>query len=141
MREETVEFRAYLTANGLRWSTEREIILDEFLKNEGHMTLEDIYKVSKKRSPRINSSTVYRNMELLKKSGIAEGWKGEDKKSYYEHKWKHKHHDHMICSKCSTIVEFHSERLEKVQAAVSREYGFDLTGHKMFLFGVCRNCR
>ena len=50
------------------------------------------------------------------------------------------HHDHMICRRCGTIIEFEDSTIEKRQANIAKEHGFKLTGHMMQLYGVCKEC-
>ncbi|OYW65104.1 MAG: hypothetical protein B7Z40_13075, partial [Bosea sp. 12-68-7] len=45
------------------------------------------------------------------------------------------HHDHLIDTENGTVIEFRSEEIDRVQALVARELGFELTGHRLVLYG------
>ena len=52
-----------------------------------------------------------------------------------------KHHDHLTCTVCKKIVEFENLEIERLQAKVAKEFGFDLMDHVLELYGVCPDCR
>ena len=56
---------------------------------------------------------------------------------------KKSHHDHLICTKCGSIIEFVNEDLEKLQEHISKKYNFSLESHVMTLFGNCnkKDCK
>ncbi len=61
-------------------------------------------------------------------------WDGRIK---YEPEYNHQHHDHMICTKCGTYIEFLNPQIEELQEQVSRKHGFKITSHQwMQLYGV-----
>jgi Fur family ferric uptake transcriptional regulator len=86
-------------------------------------------------------ATVYRTMKLLSESGLAHARNFGDGQTRYEAAVGKHHHDHLICTRCGTIVEFENDRIETMQEAVARKHGFKVTSHKMELYGLCRNCQ
>jgi len=51
------------------------------------------------------------------------------------------HHDHFICESCGKIIEFENEGIERIQQAVARELGAELTHRRLELYGRCGDCR
>lgn len=51
------------------------------------------------------------------------------------------HHDHLICTRCGTIIEFENDRIEMLQDRVAKQNGFRVTSHKMELYGLCSECQ
>ena len=51
------------------------------------------------------------------------------------------HHDHMICTGCGRIVEFENDAIEAMQRQIALAHGFELTSHRMDLYGVCPRCQ
>ena len=51
------------------------------------------------------------------------------------------HYDHLICTKCGTVIQFHSEEIEQKQIELSAKHHFNSTGHTMVLYGVCKVCQ
>jgi Fe2+ or Zn2+ uptake regulation protein len=87
----------------------------------------------------IGFSTVYRTMKLLCESGLVSERHFRDGEALYEN--VSEHHDHCICTSCGKIIEFENEKIEELQEAVARKFGFRLVTHKMELYGLCAECR
>src|SRR3990172_10310633 len=90
-------FRDYIQEKGLRNTQQREVILDEFLSADRHITVEELFNVIKVKNPEIGYATVHRNLGLLCESGIADEMKIGRQKTRYETKLEREHHDHLIC--------------------------------------------
>jgi len=84
---------------------------------------------------------VYRTMKLLAESGLAHAQNFGDGQTRYEAAVGREHHDHLICTRCSTIIEFENDQIERMQDAVARRHGFKVSSHKMELYGLCKNCQ
>jgi Fur family ferric uptake transcriptional regulator len=134
-------FLDYLQANKLKLTPHRELILETFLENEGHRSVEDIYHSVKAIDPRIGYTTVYRMMKLLMLCGLAREIELADGMTRYEHLFNHQHHDHMICMECGQSIEFYNPEIESLQDAASAQLGFQVLDHKLQIYGVCRDCR
>ena len=52
----------------------------------------------------------------------------------------HAHHDHMVCTTCGKIIEFHDDELERVQEAAVRRHGFHANSHRLNIYGTCARC-
>jgi Fur family ferric uptake transcriptional regulator len=86
-------------------------------------------------------ATVYRTMKLRAESNLAHAQNFGDGQTRYEPAVGREHHDHLICTRCGTIIEFENDRIEQMQDAVARKHGFRVTSHKMELYGLCRTCQ
>ena len=134
-------FRQYLRNNGMLRSKQREKILDIFLKTEKHPTIDDLYNLVKKKDPKIGLATVYRTMEVIYDAGLARKVGFGDGIKHYEHKYKHQHHYHLVCLKCSKVIEVTSNRLEETQRQLAKKHDFTITRATMRLFGICKTCK
>jgi Fur family ferric uptake transcriptional regulator len=140
LREEFRVFEQFLTDNGLKHSRQREIILQYFLETSGHMTVDDLYRVIHRKNPEIGRTTIYRTLKLLCDAQLAESIELRDGLTRFEHRYKHEHHDHMICIECGTIIEFISPEIEGLQDEIADAYGFTIDSHRHQIFGVCQKC-
>jgi Fur family ferric uptake transcriptional regulator len=59
----------------------------------------------------------------------------------YEHNYNHPHHDHLVCRGCGKNVEVVDSMIEELQKRVAASFGFELTDHEMYLYGLCEACR
>ena len=134
-------FMEYLVHKKLKLTPHRELILENFIGNEGHRSIEDIYRVVRDLDPRIGYTTVYRTMKLLADSGLAREIDLADGITRYEHLYNHQHHDHMICMQCGSSIEFYDAEIEAVQDAASGQLGFKVADHRLQIYGLCKNCR
>lgn len=141
IKPEMQVFIDYLQSHKLKLTPHRELILESFLNNEGHRSVEDIYRTVKVADPRIGYTTVYRTMKHLIQCGLAREIELADGITRYEHLFNHQHHDHMICMECGKSIEFYNPEIEELQEAASRQLGFKVLDHKLQIYGVCRECR
>ncbi len=141
MTEEQEIFIKHIHQKGLKRTSQRDLILDVFLRTEEHLSSEDLYQLVKKEDPTIGQTTVYRTLKLLSQAGLAREVRFGDGRTHYEHNYKHQHHDHMICSECGKIIEFFSAELEAIQDAMAAKHRFEVTQHLLRIIGVCADCR
>jgi len=140
-RPEEQVFSDYLEQNKLKRTPHRDLILETFLENECHRSVEDSYHAGKAIDPRIGDTTVYRMMKLLSSCGLAREIELADGITRYEHLFNHEHHDHMICMECGKSIEFYNPEIEALQDAASEQLGFQVLDHKLQIYGVCGDCR
>ena len=56
---------------GGRRSTKRELIVNVFLKQEGHLSADDLVEVIRSEDHKISRATVYRSLQWMVEAGIA----------------------------------------------------------------------
>ncbi len=133
-------FKEHLKQQGLKSTAQRDDITHVFFESKRHISVDELYRAVREVNPHIGYATVYRTMKLLTECGLAAERHFRDGEARYEIA-ESAHHDHMICERCGTIVEFEEEAIEALQAKVAARLGFRFTGHKMELYGVCRKCQ
>ncbi len=133
-------FEKYISDKKLKFTSQRNLILDIFLKEEGHISAEDLYKKVSQKYPSIGLATVYRTLKLLSECGLAHERQFGDGQTRYEHSYEHIHHDHLICTRCGKIIEFENSDIEKLQSDVAKRNKFKIYAHKLELYGLCHEC-
>jgi Fur family transcriptional regulator, ferric uptake regulator len=133
-------YKQYLRKNKIRYSVQRDNILDVFLKTERHLSIAQIYELVRNKYPRIGYATVYRAMNVICKAGIAEKIDFGEGISRFEHKYGQEHHDHLICVNCGKFIEVMDIKIEELQRKLAENHNFVLKMHKMQLFGFCHEC-
>ncbi|HXD32793.1 MAG TPA: transcriptional repressor [Pyrinomonadaceae bacterium] len=141
LTEEQEVFLKHIQKQGLKRTTQRDLILEVFLRTEAHLSSEDLYRLVQKEDPSIGHTTVYRTLKLLTEAGLAREVRFGDGRAHYEHNYKHQHHDHMICSECGKVIEFFSAELEAIQDAMAAKHRFEITQHLLRIIGICAECR
>lgn len=130
----------YIRERELKRGSQRKGIADIFLGVEKHLTAEELYILAKKKYPRVSFATVYRALKALCECGLCRELRFEDGATRYEHLYAHEHHDHLICTKCGTLVEVVDDAIERAQTKLFRRHGFIPQRHRMDLYGICDKC-
>ena len=91
----------------------------------------------KEKQVKISRATVYRTLELLVKSGMVRRVHLGEDHYHYEHVRGDSHHDHLICTTCGGVIEFHDEELEQRQREICERRKFTPTFHNLQILGVC----
>jgi len=133
-------FREFLHNKGLKFTKERQRILDEVFAFHGHFAPEELLRSIKNKSIQVSKASLYRTLPLLLESGLIEQVEKNDKHAHYEHTFGHEHHDHLICMRCGKVIEVFSPRLEAVQNELCKSNGFEGIKHTLEIKGYCRNC-
>lgn len=141
MADVTPRFQGYLKQRGLKWTPERERVLREALNTEGHFEAEDLAFRLRKKGVRVSKATVYRTLPLLVKAGLLKEVIHGEKHQHFEHVREGEGHDHMICLKCGTIMEFKNDALRRLEKKIFAEYDFEPQKVVIEIFGYCKNCR
>ncbi len=135
-------FKELLKKDGLKFTKQREFVLEILYNNSGHFTPEDIYNLIKEKhsSITIGIATIYRTLSLLEESGIVNSLSFGSKGKKYEFGLT-EHHDHLICSECGKLIEFHDKIIEKRQEEIAQQFNFKMRDHTMNIVGICEDCQ
>jgi Fur family ferric uptake transcriptional regulator len=132
------QFEEYVRRHNLKSTSQRDIIVDLFLRASGHMSIEELLVRVRKRAPKVGYATVYRTLKLLTDAGIAAARQFGDGQTRFEVVGEHAHHDHLICVKCVLFLELENDTIEQLQDEMAEKMGgFKLVRHKLELYGLC----
>jgi len=138
--EAKARLAAHLSRAGLKHSHPREAVVDAFLTTAGHVSVEELTAIVRRRSPAVGHTTVYRAMKLLADCGLAAAHDFGNGRTRYERTLEKSHHDHLVCTGCGAILEFEDQGIEKLQEDAARRHGFEIASHKLELYGRCADC-
>lgn len=135
-------FKALLKKNGLKFTIQREVILETLYSSDEHLTPEALHQLIQKKHPNLKTgiATIYRTLSLLEESDMVTSLSFGAQGKKYELGAK-EHHDHMICTECGEIIEFVDAQIEERQHKIAEEYGFKMTDHSMQIYGICKKCQ
>ena len=139
--EQKKVFSEYLRKKKLKITRQRQVILDTFLRTEGHMVTDELYQKVRKKDRTIGYATVSRTMKALTGAGLAREIDLGDSRSHFEPIYKRPHHHHIICVECQQTIEFLSPELEQLQKQIVSRYRFRPLRHHFQVFGVCGDCQ
>jgi len=128
-----------LSRRGYRLTPQRTMILSIIEDSDTHINAEEIYAQVVARYPRVNISTVYRTLELLKQLGmIYEIDLGGGRVGY--HPEDKGHHHHLICRKCGAVIDINESALFSVKAILLQAFNFNADLKHLAIYGLCEKC-
>jgi Fur family ferric uptake transcriptional regulator len=141
MREAQDIFFNHLKRVGLKHTEQRDTILRTFLETRDHLSTDELFRLVRKKDPKIGFTTIYRTLKLLAECGLASEVAFHDGVARYEHQFNRRSHHHMVCTECGVSVEFFSPEVGKLEEEIGRKYHFDATRHTFQIYGICEDCR
>lgn len=138
---EQVKFEKYFKDAGLRFSAGRQVVFTEAIRSHGHFTAEDLVKTCQKRKTKVSRATIYRSLLELLEAGVIRKTAFGEKHDHYEHVYDEKPHHHARCLRCHEFIEFPDLKEDRVYVPFLEEKGFQILGHEMHFYGICRSCR
>ena len=128
-----------LRERGYRITPQREAILAEVLRTEGHITPQDVARRVQRRMPAVNASTVYRTLDMLEEAGIVRHAHLERGAEY--HRADESRHVHLTCSSCGAEDDLSMKEAESLERLIQRHRGFSPDLAHFAISGVCASCR
>lgn len=128
------EYETALRRAGIRMTRARKAILQIIGNSDGHPDAMEIFRRAVRLDDSISLSTVYRTMKLLEDHGAIRRHNFEGGPSRFEDAAA-QHHDHLIDLDTGDVIEFSSERIEKLQDEIARELGYEIVHHRLELYG------
>jgi Fur family ferric uptake transcriptional regulator len=132
--------RKALNSAGLRMTNQRALILDVISRAEEHLDADEVYRRARERQPGLSLSTVYRNLQTLKKLGLVKELHFDEAHHHYEAKPSFEHH-HLVCLGCGKIEEFSCRLSRRMRDEVAHNKGFEVTSVEVHMTGYCAQCR
>lgn len=123
----------------MKFSKQRELILQTVKTHNTHLTVDEIYTYVKKDIPTISLATVYRNVkQLVELNEIRQIplTQGGDRYDGILHE-----HFHVRCVRCGTIFDVDSSIISGIDDKIVQTLGFLVEDHQFFAQGACKKCR
>src|SRR6202021_1293315 len=126
------KFMHFLAHKNLRITSQRQAIVDTVFSTDQHFTAEQLLEWSRQRDKSVSRATVYRTLPLLTESGLVREMDfGKDYKFYDPNYAEHPNHNHIICNDCEKIVEFESDKIDKLENEISHKLGFAVKAQRL----------
>lgn len=122
-----------------RNTRQRQVILEELQRLRSHPTAQELYEITRRRIPKISLGTVYRNLELLTKMGLARKVKTNGSETRFDGNLDH--HYHVRCTHCEKIHDLHDLPSDLVGRDLQTIDGFEILDYHLEFIGVCPDCR
>lgn len=127
-----------LKKTGVRITPQRHAILEYIINTLSHPTADEIYKALEGKFPNMSVATVYNNLRVFRQVGLVRELTYGDASSRFD--FVTSKHYHVICTNCGKIVDFHYPGLDEVEHLASHVTGFQISHHRMEVYGLCPDC-
>lgn len=122
-----------LRAAGVRITRQRAALLEVLAAADDHPDAVELHRRAETEVPGISLSTVYRTLTSLEEQGVILRHLFDGAPARFEHA-ETAHHDHMIDVESGDVVEFCSDRIERIQSEIAAELGYEIVHHRMELY-------
>ena len=131
---------SFLKKHDIKVTKQRLEIIGVFLKfRDKFISAENIYAELISTKPGINISTLYRNIDMLDKKNLLHKIINDKGCGLYSLILIEEHHHHIICEICGSTTPIDYCPLKGIKEKLANS-GFELTSHKLELYGICKNC-
>ena len=129
-----------LPANAL--TGQKQLIVEQVFSHHDHFDADELMDHLRPlvAQRKVSRPTVYRTLAELVEAGMLRKM-ALGGRSVYEHEYGYPSHDHLFCQNCNQLIEFQSPELEQIRDAVAKQHRFQVLGHRMFVTGICAQCR
>ncbi len=135
MRHRVAELEQALRAKGVRITRQRAALLTVLAQAEDHPDANELHRRAREIDDSVSLSTVYRTLTVLEDQSVVQRHAFEGAPSRFETA-DAPHHDHIIDLDTWDVIEFCSDRIERLQAEIAAELGYDVVRHRLELY--CR---
>lgn len=118
---------------------QRELIIGSFFELGKHVSVDELYRKVATIDSSIGYSTVWRNLKLMSRIGLAEEVNIGDGVTRYD-RVTDVPHGHLYCRVCKRFVEFNVDRIVRTLTTKATGEGFVPDGFKVEVQGICAKC-
>lgn len=129
-----------LSRIGCKNTKSRKAVIEVLKSAENPLCAEDVFLCIKEQGASVNLSTVYRTLDLMESKSLVNKIVMGDGKARYE-LTVDGHRHHLVCTNCHKSVPIDFCPLEKLEKDIGKKNDFDITGHKLEIYGICPKCK
>lgn len=122
----------------MKYSRQRESILNALTEKLDHPTAEMVYQCVKKEQPNISLGTVYRNLNQLVAQGVVRRIATPTSGDRFD--CRTDPHAHLMCSCCGRVFDLEDDLLLEIDRNVLATTGFLVNDRQLLLRGLCADC-
>jgi Fur family transcriptional regulator, ferric uptake regulator len=129
-------FRRFLKRRGLKFTSERAMILDAVLEKDGLFEADQLLYEMRQAGHRVSKATIYRALKHLVEAGIVREVFLDSKLAHYQMTYGRKPMDCLVNTETDEVIEFYSPELIELRNRICRQQGLDPIAHRMVIYGV-----
>ena len=122
-----------------RNTRQRRLILEELEGLTSHPTAADLHQIVRQRLPQISLGTIYRNLELLARTGAIRRLEAGGGAARFDANTEP--HGHLRCVRCGALKDVHDIPLDLEDTGFGDLDGYDTLGYRLEFVGICPACK
>ena len=122
----------------MKYSKQREQILNIINNSFSHPTAYMVYEQVKKNIPNISLGTVYRNLNYLCENKLIRRLAIPNDNDHFD---KLDSHFHLYCIKCQNVIDLNDDLLVKFDKIIQENLDFDILSNDLAFLGICHDCK
>jgi Fur family ferric uptake transcriptional regulator len=136
--------RGRLAERNIRYTGGRKALIKAVQLAGGPQSAAEIHKQVKRSVP---ISSLYRSLAILEEAGVLSLHHGQGKVARFElAEWLTGHHHHVMCIECGKVDDIELDEasehlLQRLAAQAGGRAGYEESGHRLEIEGLCRRCR
>lgn len=124
---------------GLRATRQRLTVLEALRGRVAAVTAQDLHAELRMAKEPVGLTTVYRTLTALAAADFLDTFARDGEQAF--RLCGDQHHHHLVCEVCGSVEELEAELVEEWVQQVAGRRGFQVTGHRADIFGICASCR
>jgi len=130
---------AALRRTGQRLTPQRLAIAQALERAGKEASVLELYERLRRQHPYIGRATVFRALDMLVDSGLAQRLERKGHVSTYV--WcEPGHHHHLICTSCRAVEDLDERAVAPLARSIARQRGFRVDHARLDFYGLCRSC-
>lgn len=106
-----------------------------------HVSAEDLFNLLKSRGEKLALATIYRVLSQFEQSKIVIKHNFEDeRRSIFELIVNDGYHNHLVCIKCSKVIEFTDSIIQNQLNKIVKKYKFNILQYTLSIRAMCCSC-
>jgi Fur family transcriptional regulator, ferric uptake regulator len=131
-----------LRANNMRITPARRTLIQFLLNNRSRrVSLKEIQDHLESRIDGVNRSSIYRNLEALKRIEALQELSFPGKGKCFQYIFDRKVHHYFICKACGRSSRGNAELFKRIEQALQEVHGFAKANLSLVFYGECSACR
>ena len=125
---------------GFRLTRPRQAVVETIISRDRNFTVAEVLADVEGRDRSVGRATVFRTLDLMVSLGMVGRARHPDGGLGYV-LCPRGHHHHAVCSQCGLVVDLPGCPLGLEEAREAKDAGFQLNGHHLEYYGLCRECQ
>lgn len=133
MEHRASQLEQALRRAGVRVTRQRAALLRVIAGSGDHPDATELHRRAEAAGAGVSLATVYRTLTTLQTQGVIDKLEFQGEPARWEAA-DQRHHDHMIDVDTGAVIEFTNDRIERLQAEIAAEMGYEIVHHRLELY-------